>query len=90
MLSPASFAFIPAAVWLARLGGLIDLGLALALFRNWQPRWTGLAQLAVVLSYTLDLTLLAPGLWADPFGGLLKNLPILALILTHLALTEER
>jgi hypothetical protein len=29
-------------------------------------------------------------LWLDPFGGLLKNLPILALMLVHLVLVEER
>ena len=90
MLQPASFPMIDAPLWTARLGGLIDLGIGLALLRNWQPMWTGYAQLAMVAGYTIGLSLLAPGLWADPFGGLLKNLPILALILTHLALTEER
>ncbi len=80
----------PLALMLARGGGLADLALGLALLRDWRPRQVALAQLALVLSYTLGLTLLAPGLWLDPFGGLLKNLPILALILGHLALVEER
>lgn len=90
VLSPAAFAMVPTPVWLARAGGVVDLALAFALLQNWQPRLTGLAQLALVTGYTLGLTLLAPTLWADPFGGLLKNLPIIALILTHLALAEER
>ncbi len=85
-----AFPEVAAPPLLAPLGGLIDLGLGLALLRNWQPRLIGLAQLGVVASYTLGLTLLAPALWLDPYGGLLKNLPVLVLILTHIALTEER
>ena len=80
----------PVALALARGGGLVDLALGLALLRDWRPRRVALAQLVVVLSYTLGLTLLAPALWLDPFGALLKNLPVLVLILTHLALIEER
>ena len=80
----------PLLTLLARAGGLADLALGLALLANWRPVATARAQLALVLAYTLGLTLLAPALWLDPFGGLLKNLPILTLILTHLALAEER
>ena len=91
-------AFLPAlpgipeglALALARLGGVVDLALGLALLRNWQPRGVALAQLAVVAGYTLGLTVMASALWADPLGGMLKNLPVLALILTHLALAKER
>lgn len=75
---------------LARAGGVADLALGLALVRNWRPRAVGLAQMALVLGYTAGLTLLAPGEWLAPLGGLLKNLPVLALIATHLALAEER
>jgi uncharacterized protein YbjT (DUF2867 family) len=85
-----AFPEVAAPPMLARLGGLIDLGLGLTLLRNWQPRLIGMAQLGVVTAYTLGLTLLAPALWLDPYGGLLKNLPILALILIHIALAEER
>ncbi len=97
LLTPAA-TFLPAfpdlparpLILLARLGGAADLMLALALLRDWRPRATALAQLALVTAYTLGLTLLAPALWLLPFGGLLKNLPILLLLLTHLALVEER
>ena len=75
---------------LARAGGVLDLALAALLILNWRPRATALAQIALVGSYTVGLSLIAPHLWLDPFGGLLKNLPVLALLLTHLALTEER
>lgn len=80
----------PLALILARGGGLVDLALAVALLRNWRPLRIAQAQLAVVLAYTLGLSALAPTLWLDPFGGVLKNLPVLALILVHLALAEER
>lgn len=80
----------PIAIALARGFGLADLALGLALLRNWRPKIVALAQLALVLAYTAGLTLLAPALWLDPYGGLLKNLPVLALMLVHLALVEER
>ncbi|MES2436125.1 MAG: SDR family oxidoreductase [Pseudomonadota bacterium] len=82
---PASLTVI-----LAKVTGLADAALGLALLRNWRPKTTAILQLGMVAGYTLGLTLIAPALWLDPFGSLLKNLPILALILTHLALTEER
>lgn len=78
------------ALALTRLGGLADLALAVALLTNWRPQTTAYAQLALVAAYTLGLTLIAPALWLDPFGGVMKNLPILALILVHLTLIKER
>lgn len=80
----------PLAMTLARTFGALDLALGLALLRNWRPKAIALTQIALVLAYTAGLTLLAPALWLDPYGGLLKNLPILALLLIHLALVEER
>ena len=78
------------AIALARGFGLADLALGLALLRNWRPGPVALAQIALVLAYTAGLSFLAPELWLDPYGGLLKNLPVLALMLVHLALVEER
>ena len=80
------------AIWiaLARLGGLADLALAWALMRNWRPQVTAAAQFALVVSYTLAFTALDAGLWALPLGGLLKNLPILALIAIWAVLERER
>jgi hypothetical protein len=80
----------PLLVAAARAGGVVDLLLAAALLRNLRPRAVALAQIAVVLGYTAGLTLIDPALWLAPFGELLKNLPVLALLLVHLALAEER
>ncbi|WP_338549275.1 DoxX-like family protein [Roseovarius phycicola] len=75
---------------LARLGGLVDLAIAAALFRGWRPKLVACLQAAMVLSYTVAFTALAPVLWLLPLGGLLKNLPILALIAIMAILEDER
>ena len=47
-------------------------------------------QAAVVLGYTVAFSVLAPVLWLLPLGGLLKNLPVLALIALLYILEDER
>jgi len=69
---------------------LLDLVIAGMLAVNWRPRMTGLLQLGVILVYSVALTWLQPLFWADPFGVLLKNLPICVLVLVHMILAEER
>ncbi len=69
---------------------LMDLAIAAALMTGWRLRDLANVQLFVVAGYTLVLTFLAPGLWGDLFGGLLKNIPLIALILVHRILEEER
>lgn len=76
--------------WAARLFGILDIGLALAILLHFRPALTGVVQLAVVGGYSLGLTILDPGLWTEPLGPLLKNIPILVLILTWMALEDER
>ena len=49
----------------------------------WLPRWRRLtyhAQFALILFYTLVISLWLPEFWAHPYGPVLKNLPMLALI----------
>jgi len=77
-------------VIVARLGGALDLLIAAALLRDWRPGLMVGIQVAVVLGYTAALTGLNPSLWALPLGGVLKNLPILALLAVQWALHEER
>ncbi|WP_193367067.1 NAD(P)H-binding protein [Pelagibius marinus] len=69
---------------------LLDLAIAGLLAANWRPRLTAAVQLTVIAGYTLALTVFAPHLWGDPFGPLLKNLPILVLVLVQMVLAEER
>ncbi|GGF45329.1 hypothetical protein GCM10011611_59720 [Aliidongia dinghuensis] len=57
---------------------------------RWRPALACWIQLVAVLGYTIGLGLLAPALWLDPFGALLKNLPILAAILALGAMEADR
>lgn len=74
----------------ARGAGLIDVAFAFGLLAAWRLPRLALLQLAMVGSYTLGFGLLAPSLWLEPYGGLLKNIPVLCLIWVHLILEEER
>ena len=69
---------------------LLDLGIAALVLRDSRARAATVAQLAVVAGYTLALTAALPALWADPLGPLLKNLPIMLLILVHGAIGSRR
>lgn len=76
---------------LARLAtSAVDVGIGLLVLLDRRGRWATIVQLAVVLGYTLTLGWVLPQLWADPLGALLKNLPILALILVHGAIADSR
>jgi hypothetical protein len=57
------------------------------------PRLAPLAArglLSLVAGYTVVLGLGLPGLWFDPFGGLVKNLVLLPAIVVYLVLADER
>lgn len=61
-------------------GSLLDLLIGLWLLSGRAQRLCCLVQLAVIVGYSLLLTLIAPAFWLHPFGPLSKNLPILVLI----------
>ena len=77
-------------IGLARGSGVANLVIAAAVFRGWRPRLMALIQGGMVLGYTLAFSLLAPMLWLLPLGGLLKNIPILALLGIQAILEDER
>ncbi|MFC3675525.1 SDR family oxidoreductase [Ferrovibrio xuzhouensis] len=83
---PASLA-LPLAAGFSVLDIALGLGL---LLRRPGIGWLTLAQLGVVLGYTLVLTAAQPGLWLEAYGPLLKNLPILVLVCVHWALDDDR
>ena len=47
------------------------------------------AQMVLILGYTIIITLFLPGYWLHPFGPVLKNIPILVLLLV-LDASEQR
>jgi uncharacterized protein YbjT (DUF2867 family) len=69
---------------------VVDLIIAGALLLGRRPMLVGALQLIMVAGYTAFLTLARPALWFDPFGALLKNLPILALVLAWMAIARDR
>jgi uncharacterized protein YbjT (DUF2867 family) len=57
------------------------------------PRWVrraGVAQLTLSAIYLAGLSMLAPELWADHFGPLLKVMPMMAATLVVMAFQEKR
>lgn len=69
---------------------LLDFAMIPLLLVDRRARWSTAAQFTLVMAYTLVLGTILPGLWVDPLGPLLKNLPILALILVHGAIGDRR
>ena len=83
----------PAARWAGlavAAGALLDLVIGAAMIFRPTARAALLAALAASLLYLLLGTVLAPSLWADPLGPLLKVVPILLFNLLCLALVDER
>jgi uncharacterized protein YbjT (DUF2867 family) len=79
-----------AAAPLAQTFCAIDVAIGVLILAGWRPPLLAGLQILVVAGYTIVLSLLAPGLWLHPFGPLLKNLPILALIAVWAILERER
>lgn len=61
---------------------LLDLafGIACLLLPRRERRWLWLAQAALILFYTVIISIRLPEFWLHPYGPLLKNLPMLAAI----------
>ncbi|MBB6352907.1 uncharacterized protein YbjT (DUF2867 family) [Aminobacter aganoensis] len=66
----------------------IALGMGVAIRRHARAALIGMV--TVSLGYLAAATVLAPSLWADPLGPLVKVLPSIALTLAALAILEER
>jgi uncharacterized protein YbjT (DUF2867 family) len=79
-----------ASLAVASTTSLLDIMIGGAILFRWRPGLLAAIQLVVVLAYTIALSLGQPGLWLDPFGPLLKNLPILAAVLLYGGLERER
>lgn len=82
-LSPGSI------VMLARATGSLDLLLGILCLVRWRPHVVLSGMLAMLLGYTVIIGITWPVHWLDPFGGLLKNVPLLGLLLL-LLVTEDR
>ena len=59
---------------------LMDIGLGIATLL-YPARWLWRFQLTVILAYMVIITFFLPEFWLHPFGPILKNIPILALLI---------
>jgi hypothetical protein len=74
----------------AVITSILDLVVGAWVLSGRRPVAAGVTQIGMITLYTLGLTVLAPALWLDPLGPLLKNLPILPAILAWMVLERER
>lgn len=72
------------------LGAAVDvLAGVLFLVPGWVRR-AGVLQLAISAAYLVSLSVVAPALWLDPFGALLKIAPLMGATLVVMAFQERR
>lgn len=71
-------------------GCIADLLLAALVFMRWRPPLLAGIQIALIAGYTVFLSWALPALWMDPFGPLLKNLPIIVAVWIWAVLEQDR
>lgn len=84
---------VPAALQPAMLYGAAGLDLLLGVLTLWplrRRRGLWLAQAGLILFYTAVITFKLPEFWLHPYGPVLKNLPILAMLVLLLALDDPK
>jgi uncharacterized protein YbjT (DUF2867 family) len=77
-------------LFLARGTATMDLILGALCLIRWRSRAVLSLMLVMLTGYTLGIGGLWPEHWLDPFGGLLKNLPLAVVLLILLATDECR
>jgi uncharacterized protein YbjT (DUF2867 family) len=71
----------------------LDLALGVAVLALRPPvarRWMWRVQIAIVLGYTVLISVWIPEFWLHPYGPILKNLPLVAATLVAASLEESR
>lgn len=69
---------------------VLDIGLGAALLSGYRTRLAAGLMLCSVCAYTVLLGAFAPILWLDPLGGLLKNIPLLVMLVVYPIMEELR
>lgn len=80
-------ALAPVLLYGAAVLDLLLGALTLTLKRHRRQLW--LVQLALILGYTVLITWRLPEFWLHPYGPILKNIPMLAAIVTVMVLEER-
>ena len=68
---------------------LLDLVFGLGILLLRRRRWLWLAQMGLILGYTAIISWRLPEYWLHPFGPILKNLPLLAVLGLLLAFEKK-
>jgi len=71
-------------------GGFADIALGLPFLVGWRVRLFGTLQITLSLAYLTVLSIWLPSLWFDPFGPMLKVVPIIFATLIVMAWAEPR
>lgn len=75
---------------LVALGAVGDIVLGILFLLPRTVRLSGIAQIALIMTYLLVLSVLRPDLWGDPLGPLLKVIPLIGAIALVVAAQEKR
>jgi uncharacterized membrane protein YphA (DoxX/SURF4 family) len=68
----------------------VDLVLGVLALIGWRPAVVAGLMCASLLVYTVFIGVVFPSLWFEPFGGLLKNLPLIPAVLVMGVLSRRR
>jgi len=69
---------------------LLDVLLGLATLANYKLKWIGCFQIFLIIFYTLVISFLLPEYWLDPFGAIMKNVPLVFATLAMMAMSDPR
>lgn len=75
---------------LVTAGAFADIALGLPFLIGWRVRLFGALQIALSLAYLAVLSFWLPALWLDPFGPMLKVVPVIFATLIVMAWAEPR
>jgi len=67
----------------------LDFIIGISILVNYRIKIIGIAQIILILSYTLLITLFLTEQWAHPFGPIVKNIPLIASILIMISLEDK-
>lgn len=79
-----------AAGWLIDLACVFEVGLGVATLAGWRLGLLGIVQIALVVCFSVILTISSPELWGHPFGPLTKNIPLIGAILALMVTRKTR
>ncbi|MCV6637437.1 SDR family oxidoreductase [Candidatus Albibeggiatoa sp. nov. NOAA] len=79
--------FAPVALFGA---AVLDFVLGILTLIGYRLKWVGIAQLLVMLGYTVLISLYLPEFWWHPYGALTKNIPMAVAILIMIALDNRK